>query len=357
LARRFLVWGGIFDLASKEEELSLLEKKMEDPTFWDSKDSAEKTVKRVSELKSWVSPLKKILSLHESLHAMYPEVESLGDVELMGDLEGELLVGENILEELEIRRMFTKKEDSCSCFLSVNAGAGGTESCDWALMLSRMYLRYAERKGWKAEVMSELAGDVAGIKNTTIRIEGDFAYGYLRAESGVHRLVRISPFDSNAKRHTSFASIEVVPILADDIEVDVKTEDVRIDTFRASGAGGQHVNTTDSAVRMTHAPTGIVVSCQQERSQIKNRETCLKMLKAKIYQKMLEEKKEELSGMAGEKKDIAWGSQIRNYVLHPYTLVKDPRTKYEVGDTRKVLDGDIDPFIHAYLKMRGGDGV
>ncbi|MCH9617478.1 MAG: Peptide chain release factor 2 [Chlamydiia bacterium] len=357
MARRFLVWGGTFDLAGKEKELSLLEKKMEDPSFWEDKQAAEKTVTRVSELKSWVAPLKKILSLYESLDVMYPEVESLGDADLLKDLEEELFAGETLLEELEIRRMFTKKEDSCGCFLSVNAGAGGTESCDWALMLSRMYLRYAERKGWKAEVMSELSGDVAGIKNTTIRIEGDFAYGYLRAETGVHRLVRISPFDSNAKRHTSFASIEVVPILADDIEVDVKTEDIRVDTFRASGAGGQHVNTTDSAVRMTHAPTGIVVSCQQERSQIKNRETCLKMLKAKIYQKMLEEKKQELSGMAGEKKDIAWGSQIRNYVLHPYTLVKDPRTKHEVGDTKKVLDGDIDPFIYAYLKMRGGDEV
>ena len=329
---------------------------MENPSFWDDKEDAEKTVKRVSELKSWVSPLKKLCNLHESLHSMYPEVESLGDESLLEDLEGELSVGEVLLEELEVRRMFTRKEDSCSCYLSVNAGAGGTESCDWALMLSRMYLRYAERKGWKATVMSELTGDVAGIKNTMIKIDGDFAYGYLRAETGVHRLVRISPFDSNAKRHTSFASIEVVPVLADDVEVEVKTEDVRIDTFRASGAGGQHVNTTDSAVRMTHAPTGIVVSCQQERSQIKNRETCLKMLKAKIYQKILSEKKEELSDMAGEKKEIGWGSQIRNYVLHPYTLVKDPRTKYEDGDTKKILDGDIDPFIYAYLKMRGGDG-
>ena len=353
--RKFLVWGGIFDLSAKEKELKDLEKQMEEPSFWDHKEEAEATIKRVSELKSWVFPLKKLLGQFESLDAMYPEVEALGDESLLADLEGELSSAEKLLEELEVRRMFTRKEDSCGCYLSINAGAGGTESCDWALMLSRMYTRYAERKGWKVEVVSALAGDVAGLKNTTIKMDGDFAYGYLRAETGVHRLVRISPFDSNAKRHTSFASIEVVPVLSDDIEVEVKTEDVRVDTFRASGAGGQHVNTTDSAVRMTHTPTGIVVSSQQERSQIKNRETCMKMLKAKLYQKMLEEKKSELEGLAGEKKDIGWGSQIRNYVLHPYTLVKDPRTKYEDGDTKKVLDGDIDPFIYAYLKMVGGE--
>lgn len=347
--------GKYLNLSDKEKELSSLETKMEEPTFWDDKTFAESTVKRVSELKSWVGPLKKLLSLYESISSMYPEIESLGDEELLEDLENELVVGESLLDELEIRRMFTKEEDKCSCYLSVNAGAGGTESCDWALMLSRMYIRYGERKGWKIDVVSELSGDVAGIKNMTLKMEGDYAYGYLQAESGVHRLVRISPFDSNAKRHTSFASIEVIPVIADDVEVEVRTEDIRVDTFRASGAGGQHVNTTDSAVRMTHAPTGIVVSCQQERSQIKNRESCLKMLKSKLYQKRLEEKRAELSELAGEKKEIGWGSQIRNYVLHPYTLVKDARTKYEDGDTKKILDGDIEPFIHAYLKMWGGN--
>ncbi len=288
------------------------------------------------------------------LESMVEDIQELGDELLLLDLENELHSGETLLEELEIRRMFTREEDICSCYLSVNAGAGGTESCDWALMLYRMYLRYAERKGWKTEVLNELSGDVAGIKNCTIKIEGEYAFGYLRAETGVHRLVRISPFDSNAKRHTSFASIEVVPVISEDIKVDLNPDDIRVDTYRSSGAGGQHVNTTDSAVRMTHIPTGIVVSCQQERSQIKNREVCLKMLRSKIYQLRVEENKEMLSKMAGEKKDIAWGSQIRNYVLNPYTLVKDSRTKYEDGDVRKILDGDIEPFIHAYLKMTGG---
>lgn len=327
---------------------------MAEPTFWDNKEDADTTVKRISELKSWVKPLTKLASLHASLKSMCSEIEALGDEELLGDLDQELGQGELLLEELEVRRMFTKEEDKCDCYLSINAGAGGTESCDWTLMLFRMYIRYAERRGWKTDVVSELAGDVAGIKNVTIKIEGEYAYGYLSAETGVHRLVRISPFDSNAKRHTSFSSVEVVPVITDEIEVEVRTEDVKVDTFRASGAGGQHVNTTDSAVRMTHIPTGIIVSCQQERSQIKNRETCMKMLKSKIYQKKLEEKRAELEGLAGEKKDIGWGSQIRNYVLHPYTLVKDPRTKHEEGDARRVLDGDLDGFIHVFLKMRGG---
>ncbi len=330
---------------------------MTDPAFWEDKDGAEKTVARIKELKSWVLPLEKLLMLSSSLETMYPEIQALGDDDLLLDLEKELKSGEEILISLEIARMFTREEDVCGCYLSVNAGAGGTESCDWALMLARMYQRYAERKGWKTEMVSELSGDVAGIKNCTIKIEGEYAFGYLSAETGVHRLVRISPFDSNAKRHTSFASIEVVPMISEDIDVEVNSDDIRVDTFRASGAGGQHINTTDSAVRMTHAPTGIVVTCQQERSQIKNREVCLKMLKSKIYQMLLEEKRAKLSKMAGEKKEISWGSQIRNYVIHPYTLVKDSRTKYEDGDTRKILDGDIDAFIHAYLKMQGGDGA
>jgi peptide chain release factor 2 len=355
LGKRFQEWGGIFDLEQKKKELSLLENKMEALDFWQDKKEADATVKRVSELRSWVFPLTKLLLIYQNIESIYPDIASLGDIDLLSDLEMELVSGEKLLEELEIRRMFTKKEDKCSCYLSVNAGAGGTESCDWALMLSRMYIRYAERKGWRASVMSELAGDVAGIKNTMIKIEGEYAYGYLQAESGVHRLVRISPFDSNAKRHTSFASVEVVPEIDEEIEVDLRSEDIRVDTYRASGAGGQHINTTDSAVRMTHGPTGIVVTCQQERSQIKNRDMCMKMLKAKIHQKKLDEKKEEISKLSGEKKEIAWGSQIRNYVLHPYTLVKDQRTKHEEGDIRKVLDGAIDPFIYTYLKMFGGE--
>lgn len=337
-----------------EKELALLEKKMEEFSFWDNKQDADITVKRVSELKSWVKPLKKIITMHEDIASMYTEIEKLGDQELLQQMEDELINGEKILEELEARRCFTRKEDANSCYISVNAGAGGTESCDWALMLSRMYLRYIERKGWKSKIVSELSGDVAGIKNIMIHVDGSFAYGFLRGEAGVHRLVRISPFDSNAKRHTSFASVEVVPEIGDDIDVTIKSEDIRVDTFRASGAGGQHVNTTDSAVRMTHIKTGIVVSSQQERSQIKNRDICMKMLKSALYKKMLEEKKEEISQLSAEKMQISFGSQIRNYVMHPYTLVKDTRTKMEKGDVGKVLDGDLDSFIISFLKMTGG---
>jgi peptide chain release factor 2 len=353
--KKSLGWGGIFDLEEKKKELLELEKKMEGVNFWEDKKDAEATIKRVSELRSWTVPLIKLDLLNKNIESMYPEIADLGDIDLLNDLENELHSGEKLLQELEIRRMFTKKEDKCSCYLSVNAGAGGTESCDWALMLSRMYIRYAERKNFKHTIMSELSGDVAGIKNITIKIEGEYAYGYLQTETGVHRLVRISPFDSNAKRHTSFASVEVIPEIDEEMEVEVRSEDLRIDTYRASGAGGQHINTTDSAVRMTHLPTSIVVTCQQERSQIKNREMCMKMLKAKIHQKKLDEKKQEILKFAGEKKEIGWGSQIRNYVLHPYTLVKDQRTKYEEGDIKKVLDGAIDPFIYTYLKMFGGE--
>jgi peptide chain release factor 2 len=229
---------------------------------------------------------------------------------------------------------------------------GGTESCDWAYMLSRMYQRYATRKGWQVEIVDRLDGEVAGIKNITFRFSGPFAYGYSKSEKGVHRLVRISPFDSNARRHTSFASVDVIPIV-EDVEVEVNPEDVKVDTFRASGAGGQHVNKTDSAVRMTHIPSGIVVACQSERSQIQNRETCMKLLRSKLYEKEQLRQEEELSKMGGEKKEIGWGSQIRNYVFQPYTLVKDSRTKVERGDIQAVMDGDIEDFVTAYLKEFG----
>jgi len=240
-----------------------------------------------------------------------------------------------------------------NCFLSINSGAGGTEACDWALMLSRMYVRWATSKGFKVELLDTVDGDVAGIKSVTYKLIGPYAFGYAKAEKGVHRLVRISPFDSNAKRHTSFASVDVTPEIDDDIQVEVRPDQIRVDTYRASGAGGQHVNKTDSAVRITHLETGIVVSCQSERSQIQNRETCMKMLKAKLYDKERLERESKLQEMAGEKKDIAWGSQIRNYVFHPYTLVKDTRTKYEVGNIDAVMDGAIDDFINAYLKEFG----
>jgi peptide chain release factor 2 len=250
--------------------------------------------------------------------------------------------------------MLSGELDHASCFLSINAGAGGTEACDWALMLLRMYQRWAAKHKWKVEVVDILEGEVAGVRNATIHIDGKDAYGYAKAEKGVHRLVRISPFDSNARRHTSFAAVDVVPEITEDIVVDIRPEDLRVDTYRSSGAGGQYVNKTDSAVRMTHFPTGIIVSSQSQRSQIQNREACMKMLRAKIYEQELEARQQKLEEMSGEKKEIGWGNQIRSYVMQPYTLVKDTRTKYEVGNVQAVLDGEIDGFITAYLKQFGG---
>jgi peptide chain release factor 2 len=265
-------------------------------------------------------------------------------------LEKELLLLEKDLEELEVKKMLSHELDPKSCYLSINAGAGGTESCDWALILSRMYERYASKKKWKVSIIEKVDGDVAGIKSITYQFEGDFAYGYTKSEKGVHRLVRISPFDANKKRHTSFASVDVSPIIDDDIDIEIRSDDIRVDTFRSSGAGGQHVNTTDSAVRMVHIPTNITVSSQSDRSQIKNRETCLKMLKSKLYERQILEREEELKQISGIKKEIAWGSQIRSYVFQPYKLVKDTRTKYESSNVDSILDGNLDGFVNAYLK-------
>ena len=272
---------------------------------------------------------------------------------MIEELRQELLRINEALEEMEIRKMLSSEMDGKNCYLSINSGAGGTEACDWALMLSRMYQRWAAKKAWKVEVVDSVDGDVAGIKSITLKLSGPFAYGYSKAEKGVHRLVRISPFDSNAKRHTSFASVDVTPEVEDDIDIVIRPEDLRIDTFRASGAGGQHVNKTDSAVRITHLPSSIVVSCQSQRSQVQNKETCLKLLRAKLYQAEEEERQRQIQGLGGEKKDIAWGSQIRNYVFQPYTLVKDTRTKYESGNVQAVMDGDLDGFVGAYLKEFG----
>jgi peptide chain release factor 2 len=260
---------------------------------------------------------------------------------------------EKSLGDLEIRKMLSGELDNKHCYLNINAGAGGTEACDWALTLLRMYQRWASKRGWKIELVDQVEGDVAGIKSATLRIMGDFAYGYAKAEKGVHRLVRISPFDANAKRHTSFASVDVTPEITDDILIEIRPEDVRIDTYRASGAGGQHVNKTDSAVRLTHLPSGLIVACQSERSQTQNKETCFKMLRSKLYEMEVLEREKKIQALSSDKKEIAWGSQIRNYVFQPYTLVKDTRTKKEEGNIQAVMDGDIDEFVNAYLKEFG----
>lgn len=301
----------------------------------------------------WVVPYREMKERFENVKQLLPEADEANDRAFLDELFSELKKIDKELAELEIRRMLSGELDNKNCYLSINAGAGGTEACDWAQMLSRMYQRWAAKRGWQAEIIDTVEGDVVGIKSVTIKITGPFAYGYCKAEKGVHRLVRISPFDANAKRHTSFASVDVAPEIDDDIQIDIRPDDIRIDTFRASGAGGQHVNRTDSAVRITHMPSGFVVSCQSERSQLSNKETCFKLLRAKLYEQEILAREQNLKNIAGEKKEIAWGSQIRNYVFQPYTLVKDTRTKYEDGNVQAVMDGDLDEFVNAYLKEFG----
>lgn len=322
------------------------------PEFWDDQEAAHKMIAECNALKVWTVPYQQIQARFTDVKELLPEAFALGDAELIQELLQTLKSVEELLQELEVRKMLSGELDNKECYLEINAGAGGTESCDWAMMLSRMYQRWIAKKGWKCEVVDRQEGEVAGIKSMMMKISGPFAYGYCKSEKGVHRLVRISPFDANARRHTSFVSVDVTPII-DDVEVEVRPEDIKVDTYRASGAGGQHVNKTDSAVRITHIPTGIVVSSQSERSQIQNRETCMKMLSSKLYEKEVEERRQKLASIGGEKKKIEWGSQIRNYVFQPYTLVKDTRTKYEEGNIQSVMDGEIDGFVNAYLKEFG----
>lgn len=326
---------------------------MESDHFWDDHAAAHKAISESNTLRAWTVPYKELKSRFENVKELLPEAEVSGEKEFLEDLAQELGWIEKQLSGLEVRKMLSGELDAKNCFLSINAGAGGTEACDWALMLSRMYQRWATKRDWKVEMIDSVEGEVAGIKSITFKISGPFAYGYCKAEKGVHRLVRISPFDSNAKRHTSFASVDVAPEIEDDIQIEIKPDQLRVDTYRASGAGGQHVNKTDSAVRITHFPSGLVVSCQSERSQIQNRETCMKLLRAKLYEKEVLEREDRIKAIGGEKKEIAWGSQIRNYVFQPYTLVKDTRTKFESGNIQAVMDGDLDDFVDAYLKQFG----
>lgn len=340
-------------MASKEARVKELELQMGEPSFWDDNEAAKKTIAECNHLRVWTVPYADLKRRFEDVKGLLPDAFEAGDDAFRDELLLELDRIETSLGDLEIQKMLSGEMDEKNCYLSINSGAGGTEACDWALMLSRMYQRWASNRGWAVEEVDSVPGDVAGIKSITLKISGNFAYGYAKAEKGVHRLVRISPFDANAKRHTSFASVDVTPEITDDIAIDIRPEEVRIDTFRASGAGGQHVNRTDSAVRITHLPTGIVVSCQNQRSQLQNKEACYKMLRSKLYEMEVTARENALKAMSGEKKDNAWGSQIRNYVFQPYTLVKDTRTKVEKGDIQGVMDGDIDDFINAYLKEFG----
>jgi len=326
---------------------------MASPGFWDSPERAREVIDETNVLKSWVDPWTGLSAKAEDLSEIATLLETDPDPDLEQEWEGELdRLGRGVAE-LEVRTMLQGDEDHRSALVTIHPGAGGTESQDWAEMLTRMYTRWAERHGFQVTALDLQPGEEAGLKSATLEIAGDHAYGYLKAEKGVHRLVRISPFDSQARRHTSFASIFVYPVVEDDIEVDIDEGDLRIDTFRASGAGGQHVNKTDSAVRITHEPTGIVVSCQQERSQHKNRGTAMKMLKAALYEREIELREAERQKVEATKTDIAWGNQIRSYFFQPYTMVNDHRTELKDSDVHAVMDGDLDPFIEAYLKKFG----
>ena len=334
----------------RKAEMAELEAKMSAPDFWNDKESAQNTVSQLSACRNLLEPFRKLESEIEDYSVA---LELAGeDEEFLKETEIAYRRLLKSLDRMEIMSCLSGKFDRNNLYFSVHAGAGGTESCDWASMLLRMYRRFFERRGWKDEVIDLQPGEEAGVKSATLHVTGEFAYGYMKGEKGVHRLVRISPFDSNARRHTSFVSVDVFPELDDDIDIEIDETQLRIDTYRSSGAGGQHVNTTDSAIRITHLPTGIVVCCQNERSQHKNRATAMKMLKAKLYEYEEEKRRSEADAIRGEKMENGWGSQIRSYVLQPYQMVKDLRTEVETSNTAGVLDGEIDEFIEAFLKAK-----
>ena len=339
-----------FDVENKEKELKELESKTTENDFWNDTDNSSKVLKQINSLKSKVEGFKKLNNELNNLLEMSELLQVEEDEELAKDLLKSTDTLEKDIEKLEITTLLSGKYDNNNAILTIHPGAGGTEAQDWAEMLYRMYTRWANANGYEVKELDYLEGDEAGLKSVTFSVNGDYAYGYLKGEMGVHRLVRISPFDAGGRRHTSFASLEVLPEITEDIEIDINPDDLRVDTYRASGAGGQHINKTSSAVRITHIPTNIVVACQSERSQIQNRETAMKMLKSKLFDLKEKEQKETINDLKGEQKDIAWGSQIRSYVFCPYTLVKDHRTNYEVGNVQTVMDGNLDGFIESYLK-------
>jgi peptide chain release factor 2 len=346
--------GDFFDLPRRQARLNELEGLQGDPGFWANQERARTVVQEVKQLKSWVTPFQELESRVADARDMAELLAADPDEAMAAELEAEAARLEAMVGALEVRGMLQGPDDRLGAILTIHPGAGGTESQDWAQMLMRMYVRWAERRGYQVTILDLLEAEEAGIKSATIEILGEYAYGYLRAEKGVHRLVRISPYDSQARRHTSFASVFVYPDIDDTIEVDLREEDIRMDVFRASGAGGQHVNKTSSAVRLTHEPTGIVVSCQQERSQGKNKQTAMKMLRAALYQRKLEEQEAARAAVEATKTDNSWGNQIRSYVFQPYTMVNDHRTELKVTDVHRVMDGDLDELIEAYLKQAGG---
>lgn len=347
-----MILGGLFDLEAKEAEIKKLENKMAEPNFWDDQDGAQKVINETNQLKSFVSSFTSIQDRLDDVEVTYELIKEENDEELYAELTEEVANLQKKMNDFELEMLLSEPYDANNAILELHPGAGGTESQDWASLLLRMYQRWAEKKNFQVETLNYLAGDEAGVKSVTLLIKGHNAYGYLKAEKGVHRLVRISPFDSSGRRHTSFVSCDVAPEISDDVDIEVKNEDIKVDTYRSSGAGGQHVNTTDSAVRITHLPTNTIVTCQSGRSQLKNREDAMKMLKAKLYQLEIERQQQELAEIRGEQKEIGWGSQIRSYIFHPYSMIKDHRMNMDVGDVQSVMDGDIDQFIDAYLRSQ-----
>ena len=343
-------FGGIFDFDKKSEKLEQVNEELEDPTVWNDPKKAQDLGKEKKALEAVVHTLIKADADLKDANDIYQMAREEGDDDTLESVIIDADTIKGVIEAMEFRRMFSGQLDANNCFIDIQAGAGGTEAQDWASMLLRQYLRYCERKGWKVEILEQSDGEVAGIKTATLKVEGEYAYGHLRTETGVHRLVRKSPFDSANGRHTSFTSLFVYPEVDDSIEIDVNPADIRVDTYRASGAGGQHINKTDSAVRMTHGPTGIVVQCQNDRSQHRNRAEAMEMLKAKLYEHELRKRMSEQQKLEDSKTDVGWGHQIRSYVLDQ-SRIKDLRTNFETGNTKGVLDGDLDEFISASLKQ------
>ncbi len=357
LKERLDVMEDSLDVKQKEEKIAELEYKMGEPTFWDDAEKAQKINQELNDVKISVDKYKALVAKFEDVETLWEMGMEDKDESLEADVRSEMAAVSEGLEALQLEVLLSGPYDGNNAILTLHAGAGGTEAQDWTQMLLRMYGRWAERHGFTVETADLLPGDEAGVKSVTLFIKGHNAYGFLKSEKGIHRLVRISPFDANARRHTSFSACDIMPEIDDAVEVDINMSDVRVDTYRASGAGGQHINKTSSAVRMTHEPTGIVVQCQNERSQLQNREQCLKMLRAKLFELEMEKKEAELAKLEGDQQKIEWGSQIRSYVFQPYTMVKDHRTSEETGNVQAVMDGELDPFIRAFLAAKANHEI
>ncbi|MHC1717388.1 MAG: peptide chain release factor 2 [Acidaminococcaceae bacterium] len=342
--------GDLFDVARKEDRIAELEHKMGEPNFWDNPEEAQKVAQVVTQLKDEVGIFRSLERRSEDLEVMLELAMEEEDADIVGEIEQSLTSVRADIEHLELGMLLSGEYDANNAILTLHAGAGGTEAQDWTSMLLRMFGRFAERSGYSVDVLDYQPGDEAGVKSVTLGINGHNAYGYMKSEKGVHRLVRISPFDSNARRHTSFAAVDVMPEIDDTVEININPADLKVDTYRASGAGGQHINKTDSAVRMTHIPTGIIVQCQNQRSQIQNRERCMQLLRAKLFEYEKQKQAELKSDIAGDYQAIEWGSQIRSYVFHPYNMVKDHRTGAETGNVQSVMDGNLELFVEAYLR-------